>query len=99
MVSNRRVVTSKRLTANVTSRKSIFPDKSKNSRPSRTEWSDKECSALIQYICLFWNEAYTDKWPMIKDPTFWDACAESVNKVYNSSRTGLCFVFVIKIPL
>ena len=59
MASKRRVVeegntpgkpTSKRLTANVTSRKSLFPDKSKNSRPSRTEWSDKDCSALLYGI-------------------------------------------------
>lgn len=97
MASKRRVVEegntpgkpiNKRQAGNVTSRKTLFPDKSTNSRPSRTEWSDEQCSALTQYIGLFWNEAYTDKWPMIKDPKFWDACAEYVNKLCNSSRTG-----------
>jgi hypothetical protein len=71
------------------SRRTLFPYESKKSCSNHAEWSEEECSALTQYICLFWSESHTDSWPMIKDPKFWDACASAVNKTCNSSRTGL----------
>ena len=73
------------------SRKSLFSDP--NSIPSKSagprEWSTQEISALVQHICLFWEDAWTDRWPTMKNEAFWNACANSVNKTCNSSRTGL----------
>jgi len=58
------------------------------SHRGKREWTDAEMSALVQYICLFWDNAISDKWPMQRDPEFWDACASAVNKACSSSRTG-----------
>lgn len=44
---------------------------------------------IVQYICLFSEDAWRDKWPTTKDAGFWNACADSVNKTCKSSRTGL----------
>ena len=52
-------------------------------------WSHQETSTLVQYMCLFWKDAGSDKWPMAKDKDFWDSCALAVNRVCQSSRTGL----------
>jgi hypothetical protein len=43
----------------------------------------------VQYICLFWKNAHTNKWPTTKDMEFWNACADAVNNTCNSTRTGL----------
>lgn len=77
----------KRPTTEGTSRKSLFQEVKKSS--GNHEWSTEDYSALTPYICLFWEEAFTDGWPMKKDPKFWDACANAVNKACNSARTGM----------
>ena len=69
-----------------TSRKSLFSEKPKSS--GHREWSEEETSALVQYICLYWEDAYSDRWPMQSDTKFWDAVAGGVNKACNSTRTG-----------
>lgn len=73
------------------SRKSLFEDGNflKKKPAGKREWSEAENSALVQYICLFWDDAVSDKWPMHRDSEFWDACASAVNKACNSSRTGM----------
>ena len=30
------------------------------------DWMEKEESALVQYLCLFWGDAYTNRWPTTK---------------------------------
>jgi hypothetical protein len=79
------------------SRRSLFnnetqciDDENKVSFACKTEnWTRKETSALVQYICLFWKDAWNNKWPMTKDKDFWDTCAQAVNNVCQSNRTGL----------
>lgn len=73
------------------SRKSLFHDENIPSKKfsSAREWSAEETSSLVQYICLFSEDAWRDKWPTTKDAGFWNACADSVNKTCKSSRTGL----------
>ena len=39
-------------------RKSLF-----NLSHNKKAWSSEEDAALVQYICLFWEDASTDKWP------------------------------------
>jgi hypothetical protein len=67
--------------------KSLFTDKKLPT--NKQQWSVEETSALTQYICLFWEDADTDRWPMQRDKKFWDDCANAVNKTYNSTRTGM----------
>ena len=40
-------------------------------------WTDEETTALVQYICLYLEDPWTDKWPTGKDPEFWNACLVS----------------------
>ena len=72
-------------------RKSLFLEP--NSLPSKSagprEWSTQELSALVQHICLFWEDMWTDRWRTMKNEAVWNACENSVNKTCNSSRTGL----------
>ena len=74
------------------SRKSLFQEGNEGNEPKKSsgkrEWNDAETSALVQFICLFWDNAFSDKWPMQRDPEFRDACASAVNKACSSSRTG-----------
>ncbi|XP_022781784.1 uncharacterized protein LOC111322849 [Stylophora pistillata] len=71
------------------SRKTVFSEGCiLNRAVGKREWSEAENSALVQYICLFWDDAVSDKWPMHRDSEFWDACANAANKACNSSRTG-----------
>lgn len=83
----------KRPSTRGTSRKSLFQDgeiaTKKLSSSASDVWSAEELSALVQYICLFSENAWTNRWPTKKDPEFWNACANSVNKTCKSSRTGL----------
>ena len=53
------------------------------------KWTEQEELALVQYICLFWEKAYTNKLPSTKDMKFWNACAEAVNNSCNSTRTDV----------
>ena len=50
-----------------TSRRTLFgsEDLSKKERVTVDQWTEKEESALVQYICLFWENAFTNrnKWP------------------------------------
>ena len=76
-----------------TSRKSLFGSEDDEIRKAcASGWTEKEESCLIQYICLFWSNAYSDEWPTTKDMGFWNACAEAVNNACNSTRTGLSFI-------
>ncbi len=71
------------------SRKSLFSQEEStglNKKP--IPWSDNETTSLVQYICLYWKDAWTNKWPSTKDPEFWKGCADAVNKTCNSNRTG-----------
>jgi hypothetical protein len=45
---------------------------------------------LVQYICLYWKDAWNDKWPTTKDIKFWDGCAQAINSSCKSQRTGNC---------
>ena len=66
-----------------TSKKCLFQGEVQFKKSSgKREWSEEETSALVQYICLFWDDAGGDKWPMHRDPAFWDACASAVNKAF-----------------
>ena len=69
-------------TANILNNASFAIKKSEN-------WSREETSTLVQYICLYWKDAWSDKWAMVKDKDFWDSCALTVNRVCQSARTGL----------
>ena len=81
---------SKRPSTQGTSRKSLFQESDRiKSASGIQKWTDEETIALVQYICLYSENAWTDKWPTGKDPEFWNACSESVNKACKSSRTGL----------
>ena len=81
---------SKRPSTQGTSRKSLFQESDRiKSASGIQKWTDEETIALVQYICLYSENAWTDKWPTGKDPEFWIACSESVNKACKSSRTGL----------
>ena len=65
---------------------------SKKEHSNKVLWKkgvDRRC------ICLFWNDAGCDKWPMQSDPKFWDSCANVVKKTCNSSRTGLSKFFQV----
>ncbi|CAB3995828.1 Hypothetical predicted protein [Paramuricea clavata] len=55
----------KRPTVKGSSRKSLFTDEKLPT--NKHQWSVEETSALIQYICLFWEDADTDRWPMQRD--------------------------------
>ena len=81
----------KRPSTQGTSRNTLFQEHQNDIKKSsdKREWSEVETSAVLQYICLFWEEAWIDKWPKHSDPKFWDACASAVNKTCNSTRTGL----------
>ena len=57
--------------------------------PRVNYWTEAEESVLIQYLCLFWDEAYTGKWPTTKNMEFWNLCAEAVNSTCKSNRTGV----------
>lgn len=73
-----------------TSRKSLFDVKKLKSLNKATNipWTTEETSALVQYICLYWDEAHTNSWPKMKNENFWQSCSDAVNKSCQSSRTG-----------
>ena len=82
---------------NPKSRKSLFSPKDStvlSKKPS--PWSDAETRSLVQYICSYWKDAWTNKWPSTKDPVFWKECADVVNKTCGCNRTGnrLCVGFL-----
>ena len=65
------------------------PQSDNKKSSDKRERSEAEISAVVQFICLFWEEAWKDKWPKHSDPKFWDAYASAVNKTCNCTRTGL----------
>lgn len=69
-----------------TSRKCLFDDSKEKKKISA--WTKEETCALVQYICLYWEGAHTDKWPNAKNMKFWNECAVAVNKICHYSRTG-----------
>ena len=80
-------------TVQSTSRRSLFgsesDDVSQQKCSNVKDWTEEEESAIVQYICLFWKNAHTNKWPTTKDMEFWNVCADAVNNTCNSTRTGL----------
>ena len=77
------------------SRRSLFEDNKEDIKDDKNvsfrkpeNWTRKETSALVQYICLYWKNAWSNKWPMTKDKEFWDSCAKSINNVCGCQRTG-----------
>lgn len=74
-------------------RKKLFckiPVDKANGRPAnRSSWTNEEIKALVQYICLYWPQAWNDKWPVTKDQKFWESCAGAINTSCNSNRTGM----------
>ena len=87
-----------RSTKGNTARKSLFDGSKINHGDGKKcvngSWTTKEVSTLIQYICLYWDDAYTDKWPKTKNMKFWNECAISINKICNASRTGWLYPVV-----
>ena len=80
---------SKRPSTEGTSRKTLFQEGNVSKKPpGRREWSDKETGMLVQYICLFWEDAASDKRPMQRDPEFWDGCASAVNPLKLQNLQG-----------
>ena len=73
-----------------TRRKCLFGkgDRDTSEQSSWVRWTTAEEAALVQYICLFWEDAHTNKWPALKSPVFWNGCAEAVVNVCKTSRTG-----------
>ena len=59
------------------------------------KWTRKETPALAQYICLYWKDAWSNKWPMTKDKKFWNSCAKAINSVCGCQRTGLLTYLLI----
>ena len=76
--------------AESSSRKSLFTSEQSvcfSKKP--VPWSDQETECLVQYICLYRKDAWTNKWPSVKDPVFWKGAADALNKTCNSNRTGI----------
>lgn len=83
-----------------TSRKRcLFPGESEGKEKSSwAKWTTSEDCAIVQFICLFWEDANTEKWPTIKDPQFWNNCAKAVMDVCQTTRTGkfnICIFLLI----
>ena len=70
------------------SRRSLFPES--NNAPSPREWSSEEISVLVQHICFFREEAWTDKWPNMKNKAFWNACAKFLSTIHATPRGQVC---------
>ena len=73
-------------------RRCLFGKEENNTdgQSSWTKWTTKEETALVQYICLFWEDAHENKWPTFKNNEFWSGCAEAVMNVCKTTRTGEC---------
>ena len=61
--------------------RSLFSSSTGTEINKNAKWSAEETSALVQYICLYWEGASTDKWPKFKNIKFWNHCSEAVNKI------------------
>ena len=52
------------------SRRTLFSTGEKCSKNIKQEkpipWSEQETKALVQYVCLFWKDAWSDKWPSVQ---------------------------------
>lgn len=60
---------SKRPSTQGTSRKSLFQESDRSKSTSGIKkWTNEETTALVQYIFLYSEDAWTDKWPTGKDP-------------------------------
>ena len=71
-------------------RKSLFSAKGPIQQGCNTDknWTTEETAALVQHICLYWDNAYTNNWSKTKSPILWNDCAIAVNKICNSSQVG-----------
>ena len=50
------------------SKRSLFQEGNIPTKASgRKEWTEAETTALVQYICLFWDDAGFSKWPTHSD--------------------------------
>ena len=71
-------------------RKCLF-GKDENSTNEQSSWmkcTTKEEAALVQYICLFWDDAHGNKWPIFKGSEFWKGTSRAAMNVCNTTRTG-----------
>jgi hypothetical protein len=74
---------------NTNSRKNLFQNETaENPCNKRLLWSQQETKVLVQFICLFAENASKNKWPSNKNQEFWTKCAETVNKTCGTNRTG-----------
>ena len=78
------------------SRCSLFEDNKEDIKDDKNvschkpkNWTHKETSALVQYICLYRKDGWSNKWPMTKDKELGHSCAKSINNVRGCQRTGL----------
>ncbi len=44
------------------SRRCLFASNKESEPTGKSDWTVREKSALVQYICLFWKDSWTDKW-------------------------------------
>lgn len=82
-----------------TSRKSLFNNIGETiEKPcnKKVPWTEQETKTLVQYICLYAEDAWKNKWPSNKDQEFWGKCAEAINKTCSSSRTGMLKVSIFE---
>ncbi|CAB4000263.1 Hypothetical predicted protein, partial [Paramuricea clavata] len=59
-----------------------------NISTEKSKWTTSKDSAIVQYICLYWEYAHKNKWPTMKNPHFWDGCAQAVMNICKTMRTG-----------
>ena len=60
-----------RSTSTNRAKKTLFGNvKASTESGSRSSWSNDEVKALVQYICLYWPQAWTNKWPVTKEQIF-----------------------------
>ena len=85
-----------RSTSTNRAKKTLFGNvKASTESGSRSSWSNDEVKALVQYICLYWPQAWTNKWPVTKDQNFWENCAQAINVSCKSNRTGTSICTIV----
>ncbi|CAB4043613.1 Hypothetical predicted protein, partial [Paramuricea clavata] len=58
-----------------------------NITSEKSKWTTSEDSAIVQYICFYWEDAHRNKWPTMKNLYFWDGCAQAVMNICKTTRT------------
>ena len=74
-------------------RKSLFGNSSERKVP-RGPWTRREEAALVQYICLYWENAGSNVWPTgLRDPSSWSGCSSAIKASCSTYRSGICTHF------